>query len=214
MRKYRVLIADDRPGLTAVIAAMLPEQFEVVASLQTTDLVPLRRTALKRKPDVILIGTTIPNQDVFQTIEEIIRKLPHARIVLNGIEDGGRPESYYEVASVLAACDFAREATREAVAIAESEWVGEATTSANQTPSASPRDELTDRENEVLGLLAAGYPMKQIAHRLGITYRTVTFHKYRMMEKLGIGTNAGLVTYALERKILENMGPNRTAVAA
>jgi len=53
-----------------------------------------------------------------------------------------------------------------------------------------------------LDSLAAGHPMKCIAHHLGITYRTVTFHKYRMMERLGISTNAGLMTYALKR----NMG--------
>ena len=66
-----------------------------------------------------------------------------------------------------------------------------------QTPGTASLPEPTDREYEVLALLAAGHPMKQIAHRLGITYRTVTFHKYRMMEKLGIKTNAGLMTYAL-----------------
>jgi DNA-binding CsgD family transcriptional regulator len=59
--------------------------------------------------------------------------------------------------------------------------------------------ELSNREHEVLALLAAGYPMKQIAYRLGITYGTVTFHKYRMMEKLGITTTAGLLSYAVSK---------------
>lgn len=217
MGKYRVLIADDRPGLTERITAMLPNQFEVLASLQTTDRAPLRRAALKREPDVILIGTAVPNQDIFQTIQEIIRILPQARIVFNAIKDGGHPESYHEVASVLSACDLARAAACEAVAMAEAEQSDAAITAAGQkspTPDGSPSGRLTDRENEVLGLLAAGYPMKRIAHRLGITYRTVTFHKYRMMEKLGIGTNAGLVTYALERNIFEHIEPDETAVAA
>jgi DNA-binding CsgD family transcriptional regulator len=59
------------------------------------------------------------------------------------------------------------------------------------------------REYEVLALLAAGYPMKQIAYRLGITYSTVTFHKYGMMQRLGIKTNAGPVQYALRNGVLE-----------
>ena len=63
--------------------------------------------------------------------------------------------------------------------------------------------DLTSREYEVLSLLAVGYPMKQIAYRLGITYRTVTFHKYRMMQRLGVNTNAGLMHYALRNDILE-----------
>jgi DNA-binding CsgD family transcriptional regulator len=62
------------------------------------------------------------------------------------------------------------------------------------------------REYEVLALLTAGYPMKQIAYQLGITYRTVTFHKYRMMKRLGIKTNAGLVHYALRNGVVETKG--------
>jgi DNA-binding NarL/FixJ family response regulator len=63
--------------------------------------------------------------------------------------------------------------------------------------------ELSNREYEVLALLAAGYPMKRVASRLGITYRTVSFHKYKMMEKLGITSTAGLMRYALNRNIME-----------
>lgn len=70
------------------------------------------------------------------------------------------------------------------------------------------------REHEVLALLAAGYPMKQIAYELGITYRTVTFHKYRLMGRLGIRTNAGLVHYALRNGVLaENAGEPNLAAA-
>jgi DNA-binding CsgD family transcriptional regulator len=74
--------------------------------------------------------------------------------------------------------------------------------------------ELTGREHEVLALLAVGYPMKQVAYRLGITYRTVTFHKYRMMQRLGIKTNAGLVHYALRNGILETGEPTANLAAA
>jgi len=69
------------------------------------------------------------------------------------------------------------------------------------TTDVAPGQELTNREHEVLALLAAGYPMKQIAYRLGITYRTVTFHKYRMMDRLGIRTTVGLLQYALKKGI-------------
>ncbi len=70
-----------------------------------------------------------------------------------------------------------------------------------------PPQELTSREYEVLALLAVGYPMKQVAYRLGITYRTVTFHKYRMMQRLGIRTNAGLMHYAIRNGVLESAKP-------
>jgi len=56
----------------------------------------------------------------------------------------------------------------------------------------------------VLELLANGLAMKVIAYRLGITYRTVAFHKYKMMQRLGIRTNAGLTTYALQTGALKS----------
>ena len=61
--------------------------------------------------------------------------------------------------------------------------------------------ELSNRQYEVLALLAAGFPMKEVAYRLGITYRTATFHKHKMMERLGISSMAGLMSYALKRNI-------------
>jgi len=67
-----------------------------------------------------------------------------------------------------------------------------------------PSQDLTRREYEVLALLAAGYPMKQVAYRLGITYRTVTFHKYRVMQRLAVRSNAGLLYYAVKNNIVEH----------
>jgi DNA-binding NarL/FixJ family response regulator len=65
-------------------------------------------------------------------------------------------------------------------------------------PESASLQELSNRQHEVLALLAAGYPMKEVAYRLGITYRTATFHKYKMMERLGISSTAGLMSYALK----------------
>lgn len=61
---------------------------------------------------------------------------------------------------------------------------------------------LTIRQREVLQLLAEGKVMKQVAEILGMKTRTVAFHKYRIMERLGATTNAELVRYALARRIV------------
>lgn len=75
--------------------------------------------------------------------------------------------------------------------------------SMREPEQASSRN-LTERESEVLALLAGGYRMKEIAYRLGVTYRTITFHKYQIMKKFGIHTDAALVGVALHRNILDN----------
>ena len=62
--------------------------------------------------------------------------------------------------------------------------------------------ELSPRRREVLQLLAEGHTMKEIARILKITPRTVAFHKYGMMEELGLRTNAKLIQYAFQRQLV------------
>jgi DNA-binding NarL/FixJ family response regulator len=61
---------------------------------------------------------------------------------------------------------------------------------------------LSDRQREVLQMLAEGRSMKEIAYVLEISHRTVRFHKYRIMEELGITTNSELVQYAIKHAII------------
>jgi DNA-binding CsgD family transcriptional regulator len=61
---------------------------------------------------------------------------------------------------------------------------------------------LTDRQREVLQMLAEGRSLSEIASRLQISYRTVRFHKVRIMEELGISKNAELVKYAMSHGII------------
>jgi DNA-binding NarL/FixJ family response regulator len=63
-------------------------------------------------------------------------------------------------------------------------------------------EELTDRQREVLQLLAEGKSMKEVADILNLTPRTVAFHKYRLMERLRVKTNAELVQYAMRAHII------------
>ena len=63
------------------------------------------------------------------------------------------------------------------------------------------RPTLTERQQEVLALLVKGNTMREVAAILKITPRTVAFHKYRIMEKLEISSNAELIRYAVKHKI-------------
>jgi DNA-binding NarL/FixJ family response regulator len=212
MLRQRVLIAHDRAASTDEV---LPPQFEVVATVRSNDHQALSRAALKLKPDIILIDIAMAVRDGFQAVKEIVRHLQHTRIVFYPKVDEFGPcgaKSPSGVASALEVCGFVTKepADRGAsdaiqVALKPDDHSTPATQSASfpalHALSTSSQLEPTHREYEVLALLAAGHPMKQIAYRLGITYRTVTFHKYRMMEKLGIKTNAGLMTYALRRNL-------------
>ncbi len=63
------------------------------------------------------------------------------------------------------------------------------------------RPTLTERQKEVLALLVKGNTMREVAAILKITPRTVAFHKYRIMERLGVSSNAELIHYAIKRRI-------------
>ena len=63
------------------------------------------------------------------------------------------------------------------------------------------RPTLTERQQEVLALLVKGNTMREAAAILKITPRTVAFHKYRIMERLGVSSNAELIRYAVKRRI-------------
>jgi len=225
MPRYRVLVADDRAASTHRVRAVLPPQFEVVATVRSSDHHALSRTALELKPDIILIHFAMAIQDGFDAVKDIFRHLPHARIVF--YPDVEQLGSCVEVVSALEAGGLISNKTVNRLASGAACVAPAAPKRGNQIvlDSASsavrvlesqctPSQEVTEREYEVLALLAAGYPMKRIAHRLGITYRTVTFHKYRMMERLGITTNAGLMNYALKRNMADRAQHEKTAVSA
>ncbi len=63
------------------------------------------------------------------------------------------------------------------------------------------RPTLTERQQEVLALLVQGNTMREVAAILKITKRTVAFHKYRIMTRLGVSSNAELIRYAVRRRI-------------
>ncbi len=224
MLKQRVLIADDHAASTDRIKAVLPPQFEVVATVRSDDYQALSPTALKLKPDIVLIDIAMAIEDGFQAVKEIVQHLPHTRIVFYPNEGGSRSYAAAEtssgVISALGACGFVTKGAAEcgcsdAIRVAPKlDSYGTPATRSASVRALQASQELTDREYEVLALLAAGHPMKRIAYRLGITYRTVTFHKYRMMARLGIKTNAGLMTYALRSNLAEHMGQKVFPAAA
>ena len=72
-----------------------------------------------------------------------------------------------------------------------------------QSAAASERDVLTNRERQVLRLIAAGHSTKQAAATLGITFKTAAGHRCQMMKKLGIHDTASLVRYAIRTRLID-----------
>jgi DNA-binding NarL/FixJ family response regulator len=191
-KQKTVVVATDRTVPAAVYATLVFE-FDVVSVAYDADT--LLSEALRLEPDLVVVEAALSLRDEFRATREIMRRLPRTKIIHHATDvgelsqdnecDGAGADSVFSQALRLAGTG-------------SSEGAGE--------PPGSPQDPagLTCREREVLELLANGLAMKVIAHRLGITYRTVAFHKYKMMQRLGIRTNAGLTTYALQTGALKS----------
>jgi DNA-binding NarL/FixJ family response regulator len=198
----RVVVATDRTAVPAAVQGMLALQFDVVSVVYDADT--LLSEALRLEPDLVVVEAALSLRDEFRAAGEIMRRLPRTKIIhhataAESFSQDDQSESKRSDGKFSQALRLLGTAGR---AVADA---GEPSARIVASPPAAPAG-LTSREREVLELLARGVAMKVIAHRLGITYRTVAFHKYNMMQRLGIRTNAGLTTYALQVGALKPAG--------
>jgi DNA-binding NarL/FixJ family response regulator len=194
LERARVLIAEGRSSLPSAVAAMLSSEFDVVGRVD--DNQSLHAESLRLEPDLILLDVAMALQDGFRTTKEIMRRLPGTKVVFHTVPARGPCGKDVRKQS--------RDLSQTIRLATATEHFGTNVCALNSSMTAiaefaSPHSAaLTRRESEILTLLASGLAMKAVAFELGITYRTVAFHKYRMMGRLGIRTNAGLTAYALQ----------------
>ena len=209
MTRPRILIADDHALLLEAFERLLEADFEVVG--KATDGRELVALAHELEPDAIVADMTMPELNGLEAARQILARLPDIRIVLLTVHEDARlaAEALREgvsgyVVKRSAAVEL-KEALREALAgrtyltplVAD----GDHESLKFERGEPSPMDRLTPREREVLQLLAEGYAMKEIGARLGITARTVAFHKYQISEKLGVRSTAELVRFAVDHRL-------------
>jgi DNA-binding NarL/FixJ family response regulator len=207
-----VLIADDHLLVAEALKSLLSPDFDLVGVVE--DGRALVEEAGRLRPDVIVADITMPHlngidalirlrQDghavpvVFLTMQ---RDVTFARRALEAGASGfvlKHSASFELIAALRAALEGRTYLTPQ--------LAGEVLDSMKKAPdrTADPADSLTPRQREVLQLLAEGKSAKEIAAALAISTRTVEFHKYQMMETLGLHTNAELVHFALKHGLVE-----------
>lgn len=210
MAKPRVLLADDHVLLLEAFRRLLEPEFDVVGSVG--DGAQLLDAAVRLVPDVIVTDVSMPRMGGLEAALRLREILPSARIVFLTVNEDAQlaAEAFRMGASgwVLKSSTATElvEAVRSALKKRRylTPLIARGEIDALPAPPAggTDRDHLTPREREVLQLLAEGKAMKEVAAILGITARTVAFHKYRMMESLGIRSSAELVRFAVRSRIV------------
>lgn len=210
--RSRILLADDHAVVLEGLRRILDRPaFEIVGAVK--DGRSLVEAAANLRPDVIIADVSMPSLNGVEAARQIRKHNPKSKIVFLTMH----PEAMYAVEAMNAGASgylLKNEAGEELITAIQEVLGGrtyvtpslaEPVRHALQTRRKSAQgttDGLTARQREVLQLLAEGRTPKEIAAILNVSYRTVEFHKYRIMEALGLRTVPALAAYAAKRGIL------------
>ena len=206
----RILLADDHTMLLDAFRRLLEPTCDVVGAV--SDGRALLEAATRLKPDVIVVVISMPLLNGLEACRQLQPRLPHTRWVFLTVNED--PDVAVEAFRLGGLGYLLKSSAASELFLAiQRAMCGEA----YLTPllgkglplgvflsrtARPPGDGLTARQREVVQLLAEGKLMKEIASLLGVTTRTVAFHKYAIMKQLGLKSSAELVQYAVQHGLV------------
>jgi two-component system response regulator NreC len=205
----KIILADDHATVRRNLRLLLDREdgLEVVA--EAGDLSTVMQHVPVHLPHVLVLDVRLPNGSTIETIRQLREIVPDTEIVVLTMEES---PAFAQHALDAGAVGFVLKDT------ADAELPDAIRRAAQGEEYISPRlaaalaalrkgvggDGLSPREVEVLRLIALGHTSAEIAHQLSLSRRTVETHRARIHHKLGLGTRAQLVRYALGRHLIGN----------
>ena len=210
----RVVIVDDHAILRAGLRRVLEAEpdIEVVGEAPSADRAVFE--AISGRPDVVLMDVMMPGKTGIEGMPAVLQAAPDARVLVLSMQDDPRyvREAFEAGAAGYVLKEAADSEVVDAVrAVAEGErYVHPALGARLVAAEAEERrraaeDPLSDREREVLRLLALGHTNQEIANVLFISVRTAETHRAHIMQKLRLSSRAELVRYALDEGLLDEV---------
>ena len=211
-KRARVLLADDHRIVTEGLKGLLIPDFDLVEVVE--DGMALVEAATRLKPDVIIADISMPKLNGLDALVKLKKEDPDVRVIFLTMH---REVSYARRAIAAGASGYVLKHSASSelvdaidVVLGGDTYVspriagdliqdtGRGTKAKGETASL-----LTPRQKEILQLLAEGRSAKEVADILDISARTVEYHKYQMMEALGIPTSAELIVFAIKHGIVK-----------
>ncbi|HEY2655239.1 MAG TPA: response regulator transcription factor, partial [Solirubrobacteraceae bacterium] len=202
-----VLIADDHPVVRRGLRQLLEsdDRFEVVA--EAGDVESARRYVRGHRPAVLVLDLNMPGEPSLEAIPKLREEFPGTQIVVLTMQD---EPAYARAALGAGALGYV---LKEA---ADAELVEAVNAAANgerylnprlgarvaAEPPPGPPDGLSERELEILKLIALGHTNAQVAQELYLSVRTVETHRAHIQQKLGLRDRAEMVRYALDKRLV------------
>ena len=202
-----IVLADDHLVIRSALRMLLEAElgFEVVAEAGDADTA--KRYVLGHKPTVLVLDLNMPGRPSLEVIPEMREASPGTQIVVLTMQD----EPAFARTALRAGVRgyvLKEAADADLVQAVRSAAAGETYLQPSlgarlAAEPDSPPDDLTERELEVLRLIALGHTNAEIAERLYLSIRTVESHRAHIQQKLGLSGRSELVRYALERGLVE-----------
>jgi DNA-binding NarL/FixJ family response regulator len=205
----RILLADDHTLVAESCRKLLEPEFEVVGIV--SDGRALVNAIPQLLPDVVVADIAMPLLNGLDAGEQVKREHPKVKVIYLTMNQDAElaAEAFRRGGSgyLLKTCAASELVTAIREVLRGGSYIspqisGKTDLTPKRARKAKPRQQLTPRQREVLQLLAEGRSMKEAASALNLTPRTVAFHKYRIMEVLGLDNNSELVQYAIREKII------------
>jgi two-component system response regulator NreC len=207
----RIVIVDDHAVVRSGLKLLLDGQEDLEVVGEAGDA----RTAVfevrAQKPDVILMDVVMPTGSGIEATPAVLKEAPDAKVLILSMQDD---PAYVREAFAAGASGYVLKEAADAELVAAVREVasgqryvhpalGARLVAAEADERArAEEDPLSEREHEILRLLALGHTNQEIASQLYLSVRTVETHRAHIMQKLRISTRAQLVRYALERGVL------------
>lgn len=210
MKRTRILLADDHTMVAAGLRRLLEPEYEVIGSVE--DGRALLKTVVELRPDLVIVDIGMPLLNGLDAVRELKKCAPGTKIIfltmdpdldvacealqigVSGylLKTSGENELLTAVQHALRGTSYMAPEIRRAM---EENFI-------RDPKSLTQPKHLTPRQVEITQMLAEGRSMKEIANILHISFRTVRFHKYQIMQELQIKSIAELVQYAIKHSII------------
>jgi len=213
--QIRVLIVDDHAVVRSGLRLLLEKEKDIEVIAEAGNVGEAVLEARAAKPDVVLMDVVMPGQSGIDGIPSVMKEAPKTKVLLLSMQDD--PHYVRQAFGAGAAGYVLKEAADTEVVAAVREVAGggryvhpalgaRLAAAEAEDLARADADPLSDREREVMRLLALGHTNQEIAKMLFISVRTAETHRAHIMQKLRLTTRAELVAYAIEHGLLDERG--------
>jgi DNA-binding NarL/FixJ family response regulator len=221
MKPIRIFLADDHAVLRAGLKALLNAEADMTVIGEAEDGESCVRQAAALRPDIVLLDINMPRCNGLEALARLRADAPESRVLVLTMHDdagylrqvlaaGGAGYVLKQAASeeLLSAIRAVQDGgvylhPQHTRVLLEGALDHERSKAASASREKAGLELLSERERQVLRLVALGYRNSEIGDMLFLSVKTVETYKARLMEKLGLRSRAALVRFALEQGVLE-----------